>query len=259
MRSSFIITTFNAKNTIQKILDQLIRIIGIDDEIIVVDDCSEDETVSIIEMLNDKRVKLIKSEHIGRAKALNEAIKNSLGKFLFINDADDISSETRIKDSIRALENGFDAIFGNALSIDNINNKKIDLIKNEMNLKNKEQKFHTTVLNNNIFFKQNNFNHSTLAIKREKIFEIGLYNEKLEVCIDLDLYYRMILNKLRIALCNKIFITRTIGASRVFSKYPQKKYLKNLIIMRLKYRRLIKPSFKTIIHDVFFILKYLTK
>lgn len=259
MRSSFIITTFNAKNTIQKILDQLIRIIGIDDEIIVVDDCSEDETVSIIEMLNDKRVKLIKSEHIGRAKALNEAIKNSLGKFLFINDADDISSETRIKDSIRALENGFDAIFGNALSIDNINNKKIDLIKNEMNLKNKEQKFHTTVLNKNIFFKQNNFNHSTLAIKREKIFEIGLYNEKLEVCIDLDLYYRMILNKLRIALCNKIFITRTIGASRVFSKYPQKKYLKNLIIMRLKYRRLIKPSFKTIIHDVFFILKYLTK
>ena len=152
MRSSFIITTFNAKNTIQKILDQLIRIIGIDDEIIVVDDCSEDETVSIIEMLNDKRVKkLIKSEHIGRAKALNEAIKNSLGKFLFINDADDISSETRIKDSIRALENGFDAIFGNALSIDNINNKKIDLIKNEMNLKNKEQKFHTTVLNKNIF------------------------------------------------------------------------------------------------------------
>ena len=178
MRSSFIITTFNAKNTIQKILDQLIRIIGIDDEIIVVDDCSEDETVSIIEMLNDKRVKLIKSEHIGRAKALNEAIKNSLGKFLFINDADDISSETRIKDSIRALENGFDAIFGNALSIDNINNKKIDLINNEMNLKNKEQKFHTTVLNKNIFFKQNNFNHSTLAIKREKIFEIGLYNAK---------------------------------------------------------------------------------
>ena len=163
---------------------------------------------------------------------MNKAINNSLGKFLFINDADDISSETRIKDSLRALENGLDAIFGNALSIDNINNKKIDLINNEMNLKNKEQKFLITNLNKNIFFKQNNFNHSTLAIKREKIFEIGLYDEKLEVCTDLDLYYRIILNKLRVGICNKIFITRTIGASRVFSKYPQKKYLKSLIIMR---------------------------
>jgi|LUMT01.1.fsa_nt_gb glycosyltransferase involved in cell wall biosynthesis len=259
MRASFIITTFNAKSTIKTILEQLILIIGIDDEIIVVDDYSEDETISIIEMLNNKRVKLIKSKHIGRAKALNKAINNSLGKFLFINDADDISSETRIKDSLRALENGLDAIFGNALSIDNINNKKIDLINNEMNLKNKEQKFLITNLNKNIFFKQNNFNHSTLAIKREKIFEIGLYDEKLEVCIDLDLYYRIILNKLRVGICNKIFITRTIGASRVFSKYPQKKYLKSLIIMRFKYRRLIKPSLKTIIHDIILIFKYLTK
>ena len=84
MRASFIVTTFNAKSTIQTILEQIIKIIGIDDEIIIVDDYSEDETVSIIEMLYDKRVKLIKSEHIGRARALNKAIKNSIGKFLFI-------------------------------------------------------------------------------------------------------------------------------------------------------------------------------
>lgn len=259
MRASFIVTTFNAKSTIQTILEQIIKIIGIDDEIIIVDDYSEDETVSIIEMLYDKRVKLIKSEHIGRARALNKAIKNSIGKFLFINDADDISSEARIKDSINALENGLDAIFGNALSIDNINDKKIDVINNEMNIKNKEQKLVITELNKNIFFKQNNFHHSTLAIKREKLLEIGLYNEKLEVCIDLDLYYRIILNKLKIAICNKIFITRTIGGSRIFSKYPQKKYLKNLIDIRLNYRKLIKPSFKTIIHDIILIFKYLIR
>ena len=75
--------------------------------------------------------------------------------------------------------------------------------------------------------------------------------QKLEVCIDLDLYYRMILNKLRIALCNKIFITRTIGASRVF-KISTKKIFKEFNYYAIKNRRLIKPSFKTIIHDVFY-------
>ena len=69
-------------------------------EIEIIDDCSEDDTVNIIESFQkeDKRIKLIKhKENKGTLISRNEGIFFSKGKYLIFPDGDDIISENIIK------------------------------------------------------------------------------------------------------------------------------------------------------------------
>ena len=94
-------------------------------------------------------------------------------------------------------------------------------------------------------------------MKRELLLEVGCYDENLDVCIDLDLYFRLVQKKLKLAICDKIFVARNIGSSRVFAKFSKKKYLMNLILLRKKYRSIIKPSIYTYLYDIRLKILYL--
>lgn len=240
---------YNSSNTIGMVVNQILDKIEKNDEIVIVDDGSSDDSVKKIENFNDSRINLICSDRIGRSKALNVAVKNSKGKYLFINDADDFPSNIRFKESIKLLENGYDATFGQAILINNINESKINLINQEfgkIDFKNLEK---LITLKKHSLFKTCNLHHSTLAIKREKLFEIGCYDEKLQVCVDLDLYFRFLVYNLKVCISNKIFIARNIGNTRTYASYPPKKFRKSALSVRKKYRVLLKPSIYTYIYD----------
>ena len=80
---------------IESILDQSYKNI----ELIITDDCSSDNSLSIIKKYIDKKnVKLIEnSENKGLTKSLNSMIKVAQGKFIARQDADDISLYNRIQ------------------------------------------------------------------------------------------------------------------------------------------------------------------
>tara|TARA_Y100000389_G_scaffold140429_1_gene138253 strand:- start:2667 stop:3449 length:783 start_codon:yes stop_codon:yes gene_type:complete len=250
MKSSVIVTTYNSSNSIFLILRNLLSIINYTDEIIIVDDGSKDETTSIIEKIKDKRLKLIKVKHIGRAKALNIAIQNSSGEIIFINDSDDLSNNTRIKDSLNLISNGYDAVFGQGVIFDDFKIENIKLVLNQLDIKNKNIKENISILKDKTLFKTLNLHHSSLAIKKEKLLKIGSYNEELDICIDLDLYYRFLMNKLNVCISNKKFIARYYGKTRFYSNYPSKKYAKNLLKLRAKYRKILRPPLFTLIYDL---------
>ena len=89
-----------------------------------------------------------------------------------------------------------------------------------------------------------------MAIKRDKLFEIGCYNENLEICIDLDLYYRFIVHNLKVCISKKLFIARNYSDNRFYASYPPKKFMKTLLALRKKYRKLLKPSIYTYLYDI---------
>ena len=250
MRASVIITMYNSEGTIGKIIDQLLKVINKDDEIVIVDDKSNDNSAKIVGDYQDTRINLILSEHIGRAKALNKAVNASKGEYIFINDADDISSQVRFNDSIDLLENDADAIFGQALIINNVAETETESINSAMNKLNNGKLKKIVSLKKNSFFKTNKLHHSSLAIKRKFLLNVGCYDESLDVCIDLDLYFKLVQSKIKLALCEKIFIARNIGNSRFFANYPKRKYIMNLILLRKKYRKIIKPSIFTLLYDL---------
>mgnify|MGYP006076023129 FL=1 len=74
------------KNQLKSILGQLAK----NDQLVIVDDCSFDSTVSIIESLKDPRIKLFKNtRNIGVVGTFNRALKNAHGDIILLSDQDD--------------------------------------------------------------------------------------------------------------------------------------------------------------------------
>lgn len=83
-------------------------------EMIIIDDCSSDNSISIIKdvIKEDSRVKLIELEkNSGPAKARNEGISHANGKYITFLDSDDIWSNSFLSKSVTFCEvNNYDFI-----------------------------------------------------------------------------------------------------------------------------------------------------
>ncbi|MDR0726687.1 MAG: glycosyltransferase [Rickettsiales bacterium] len=87
---SVIIPMFNNGATIQSAIDSVISQTVQDFEIIVIDDASTDDSVSIINGIGDRRLRCIKLEsHKNANVARNRGIDLSIGKYCAFLDADD--------------------------------------------------------------------------------------------------------------------------------------------------------------------------
>ena len=80
-------------------------------ELIIIDDCSQDESVEYIQSINDIRVKLlINKKNCGPAITRNRGLKVAKGKYIAIMDSDDISLPTRLEKQMNYMERNPDVI-----------------------------------------------------------------------------------------------------------------------------------------------------
>jgi teichuronic acid biosynthesis glycosyltransferase TuaG len=90
---SIITPSYNSKNFIKETINSVISQTYEDWEMIIVDDCSKDDSVKFIQELikDEKRIKLIKlDENIGAAMARNKALEMAQGRYIAFLDSDDI-------------------------------------------------------------------------------------------------------------------------------------------------------------------------
>ncbi|MBP3802137.1 MAG: glycosyltransferase [Clostridia bacterium] len=88
---SIIINVYNGEKYIKKCLDCIINQTYKDMEILIVNDGSTDNTLSICEeyRLKDERIRIITTENKGLALSRNDGIENSKGEYLYFVDVDD--------------------------------------------------------------------------------------------------------------------------------------------------------------------------
>lgn len=87
---SVVIPVFNRADLIMKTLSSVLNQTYQNLEVIVVDDASVDETVTILRQVKDPRVQLIELEHnSGGTRPRNEGIARSQGEFIALLDSDD--------------------------------------------------------------------------------------------------------------------------------------------------------------------------
>lgn len=95
------------REAIESILNQTYS----DFEFIIVDDCSTDNSLEIIESYSDPRITIIRNEqNVGITKSLNRALKVAKGEFVARMDADDICLAQRFQKQVEFLNQNSDVI-----------------------------------------------------------------------------------------------------------------------------------------------------
>lgn len=87
---SIVIPVYNEKDTIKELLTKVeqANFSGLEKEIIMVDDCSNDGTTDILKELSANHKVLFHEKNQGKGAAIRTAVKEATGDFVCIQDAD---------------------------------------------------------------------------------------------------------------------------------------------------------------------------
>lgn len=142
---SVCLACYNGDKFILEQLNSILAQLEISDEVIIVDDCSTDNSFKTILNLNDQRIKLVKNDsNLGVNRSFERAIELANNQVIVLSDQDDIWINGRLKLILSTLDNNQGALLaGNAIYIDNNgletepligNLKKCDSKKSILNL-----------------------------------------------------------------------------------------------------------------------------
>lgn len=110
-RVSVIMPLYNASKYLNLTIDSILRQTYTNFELIVVDDCSTDDSYDKVAAINDKRIKLYRNEeNYGIAYTRNRAIDLANGEYIAIMDDDDIAPVYRLKEEVEYLDKETDVI-----------------------------------------------------------------------------------------------------------------------------------------------------
>ncbi len=105
MKISVCMATYNGQKYISDQLCSIVTQLGNEDEIIISDDSSTDDTLEIINSLNDNRIRVLPGQKFGNTiYNLENAIKHSDGDIIILSDQDDVWLPGRVKQIVAELE-----------------------------------------------------------------------------------------------------------------------------------------------------------
>ena len=129
------IATFNGEKYIREQLNSILFQLSLQDEVIVSDDGSTDNTISIIKSFNDNRIKIIDGVH-RYSPTLNfeNALKEAKGDYIFLADQDDVWKDDKVKICLKWLQH-YDCIISDAEVTDENLNITLPSLYQLMNIK----------------------------------------------------------------------------------------------------------------------------
>ncbi|WP_010630783.1 glycosyltransferase family 2 protein [Sporolactobacillus vineae] len=190
MELSVVTAVYNGEAHVESAIHSILNQTFTDFEYIIVNDGSTDRTRDILEEITDPRVKVIHFEkNKGAANALNTGIREARGKWIAVQDADDISMEHRLQNQLTFLKSHPEFVAVGSLiqcitSETAIDRSFLDTEEFFFNAKSPEQfrmeQFYSTPIC-----------HGT-ALFLKKAFDLtGGYDPAFKIAYDYDLWSRM--------------------------------------------------------------------
>lgn len=164
MKISVCMATYNGSKYIKRQLKSILYQINDDDEVIIVDDKSTDNTCDLIADFNDKRIKLLHNKrNRGFLFSFQRAIKFASGDIIFLSDQDDEWMEEKIVSVLDFfVNNGADIIQHDAIVVNENEAVLYDSLKEVFPMK-------TGIIANYV---KNSFTGCCMALKRSVAVEL---------------------------------------------------------------------------------------
>lgn len=111
VKISIVIPNYNRGHVIGKAIISVLNQTYAEFELIIVDDCSTDNSIQIISEFKDERVKILKlDKNSGAAAARNHGIKNALGDYISLLDSDDYYESEFLSESLNKLSESLKSV-----------------------------------------------------------------------------------------------------------------------------------------------------
>jgi glycosyltransferase involved in cell wall biosynthesis len=177
---------FSIKETIQSIISQSYA----DYEIIVVDDGSTDRSTDIIKEFSDHRIRIISRENGGVSAARNTGIKTARYDYIAFIDADDVWLPRYLTEMDKLIDENPDCIvFSSEYYLEKNNKLELSHGRSLPISTGQVQDFFAIQKR---YFKPIIWTSATI-VKKEALLSVGMFDEKLWLGEDLDLWYRLTL------------------------------------------------------------------
>ena len=117
---SVIMPTYNCARFIRQAIDSVLSQTYINWELLIVDDCSTDETESIVRSFDDPRIRYMRNtQNMGAALTRNRALKEAKGRYIAFLDADDLWLPEKLEKQVAFMEqNGYAFTYHDYIEID---------------------------------------------------------------------------------------------------------------------------------------------
>lgn len=204
-----VIPTYNRAHYIRDAVDSVLNQTVPVDEIIVVDDGSQDDTAAVLSTIRGP-VRYIRQENAGAAAARNRGMAEAEGEFIAFLDSDDLWVPHKNEWQLRFLSEhaGVDFVFGDMCNFTDPTDATLEpeikhprihdyYVRHASNL---EQMAETLVVDNLI-------PTPTVMIRRECALRIGSFDTSLPICEDLD-YWLRATRLCRFGFVNKVLMRR---------------------------------------------------
>lgn len=182
---SVVMSVYNAEKYLPEAIDSILNQSFKDFEFIIIEDCSTDNSLTILKSYADKdsRIRIIQKQENKRMKGfienLNIGLNEAKGKYIARMDSDDIALPHRFKKQVMFLEQNPDIFMvGSSVNFIDENNKIIGekkALENDAEIKNR-------------MFNHISMYHPVLMFRNDGT---AVYREKMFYCEDYDLYLRL--------------------------------------------------------------------
>ncbi|MCX7876367.1 MAG: glycosyltransferase family 2 protein [Melioribacteraceae bacterium] len=209
MSITVLMTTYNCGEYISQAINSVLKQTYKDFELLIIDDGSTDKSEQVVKRFDDKRIRFIKSNHIGRSAALNLGLKEAKYDFISFCDADDIIHHQKIQKQLLLYKNKNDLVFTNSAFF---NRNKILyqlIIQNDLNIIKRKIALH---------------GHLGLSVlfDRNFILDNGGFNTELSAFEDYDLWLK-ILNKSNIIIVPEVLYFQRLRKNSLSTTETMKK------------------------------------
>lgn len=183
---SVIIPTYNRAKLIEKSIESVLLQTYDNLEVLVIDDCSTDNTREVVSSIDDKRVKYIKlNTNVGPAGARNEGILRANGKYIAFQDSDDLWHEDKLELEMKEMQSDMECqlVFCRYLS-----KGKEEVIVPA------EESFNVDAYSDGMFeilIGSNRIGTPTILVKKSVLEQVGGFNETLVTWEDWELALRI--------------------------------------------------------------------
>ena len=101
---SVAMATYNGEKYIKEQIESILANLEINDELIISDDGSTDNTINIIKSYKDNRIILLNGPRKGVKQNFANAISHATGKYIFLSDQDDIWMDNKVEEVIKIFK-----------------------------------------------------------------------------------------------------------------------------------------------------------